>query len=187
MKPPRSVLPGELTLDVRPANAAGSGLEESSREKTPAMVSGRSLDAARKSDFLLLSQPPELREQRDTAKEEVALRVSVIDGGDRMVYTDLRDRKGWAQPLAMNQALRDASPRHDIHETVSGSQARVVRTLERFESGAKGESRAMPATPYQTGKANARSRDSIASVQLETRISKNLPHTNVPSASRRSR
>ena len=104
-----------------------------------------------------------------------------------MVYTDLRDRKGWAQPLAVNQALRDASSRHDVRETVSGSQARVVRTLEGFESKARGESRATSVTPYQTGKANARSRASLAPVQREAKISPNLPNTNVPAASRRSR
>ena len=187
MKPPRSVLPGELTLDGRPENAAGSGREGSSREKALAVVSGRSLDAARRSDFLSSSQPPELRKQRDTAKEEVALRVSVIDGSDRMVYTDLRDRKGWAQPLAVNQALRDASSRHDVRETASGSQARVVRTLERFESGARGESRATPVTPYQMGKANVRSHAFVAPAQRETKISQNLSSTSVLAASRRSR
>ena len=67
------------------------------------------------------------RPVRQGVRTQSLERVSVIDGADRMVYSDIRDRKGWRQPLAAHEALSDANRSSGGS---GGKGARIVQTIE---------------------------------------------------------
>jgi hypothetical protein len=110
------------------------------------------------------SLPPLPAKQGSVANADVALRVSVIDGADRMVYSDVRDRKGWARPLAVNEALRDAGRVPGSQAELSKCPPRVIRELEQRVPSVRSESRPLPeaANPHQIGKANVQGRSLTA-------------------------
>jgi hypothetical protein len=86
-------------------------------------------------------------------------RAAVVDGADRLVYSNRRDGKGWRQPLLERDALNEAR-RHRLGDGAeSGDLARSVRILEAsFTSqpaGTRGPSTNEP-TAYARGKAAAR-------------------------------
>ena len=85
--------------------------------------------------------------------------TAVIDGADRLVYSDLRDRKGWRLPLAESEALAEVR-RHRVGDgTDPGVTARIVRTLETpvalQPAVMHGASTNQP-TPYARGKVAAK-------------------------------
>ena len=43
-------------------------------------------------------------DKTSVSRKAVEVLIAVIDGADRMVYGDTRDRKGWRQPLALGSA-----------------------------------------------------------------------------------
>ncbi|WP_409054118.1 hypothetical protein [Variovorax sp. GrIS 2.14] len=137
------------------------------------MAFGYPLKLGQQPPVLQASLSPLPAKQGSVANADVALRVSVIDGADRMVYSDVRDRKGWAQPLALNEALRDAAQRSGAGDVPSGPQPRVIRELELRPSSPRNES-APTATPYQVGKANVRSPALSAPSRVETKMPKEL-------------
>ena len=152
MKPLRSDSRGEPAPVMRPKNLEGGEWR---------VQGGRSLLRRRAGSH-------------EPAKDEIALRVSVIDGANHMVYTDLRDRKGWVQPLAIDQALQDATRRQDVRDGSTISPPRVVRAYEHLAPSARSASTSATATPYQAGKANARAHVLAPAGQLEAGSLKGL-------------
>lgn len=183
MKPPRSGPPDVPSSAVLPEKADISGLQVSAEVKVAASSQRPELDTRRR-QAVPLSQSDRSFERLGNLDEALALRLSVIDGGDRMVYTDLRDRKGWAQPLVIDQALRDASRYLDATNTVPASPPRVVRAVESLSPRARGVSMPVATTAYQAGKSSARG-GAAASFKPNTSI--NMPTTAGHSAPRRAR
>lgn len=93
-----------------------------------------------------------------SARPEVIVRFSVVDGADRLVYVDTRDRRGWKQPLAAEQVASELRRHRSATDGVSPAAPRTVRTLE-VERPLVAQHRvdSMPAsntpTPYSHGKA----------------------------------
>jgi hypothetical protein len=93
-----------------------------------------------------------------SARPEVAVRVSVIDGSDRLVYVDARDRRGWKQTLAAEQVASELrKPRSPTGDVIS--EPRIVRTLDMAPPHAaveQGSPRTVlnTPTPYSLGKAS---------------------------------
>lgn len=81
--------------------------------------------------------------------------TAVIDGADRLAYSDLRDRKGWRLPLAESEALAEVRRHRSGDGTEPGVTARIVRTLETSvalqPAVTHGASTTQP-TPYARGK-----------------------------------
>lgn len=121
----------------------------------------------------------DLRNRPDSGKGDVAVRVSVIDGNDRMVYSDVRDRRGWAQPLAVNEALREAGRRQGGTDFPANSPPRVILELEQRAPGVRSETRPLPgaASPYRIGKANIQSRSPPVPSQSVAAVAKDLSST----------
>jgi hypothetical protein len=93
---------------------------------------------------------------RDAVRTCTVERVSVVDGADRMVYSEIRERKGWRQPLAAHEALSDARRRGGGDGDHAGEGARIVQTFEgAHERQARASQAGGPpsATPYALGKA----------------------------------
>lgn len=105
-----------------------------------------------------------------SARPEVAVRVSVIDGADHLVHVDTRDRRGWKQPLAAEQVASELRRLPTATEGVSPSEPRTVRTLE-MERPSAPQHRvdSMPAsktsTPYSLGKASISAGPSLSAQQ----------------------
>lgn len=175
MKPPRSADPGMPPPEVLPEKATVAVPAQSPR-----------LDTGRRR-AVLTSEPDRLPGWPGNSEEALALRLSVIDGGDRMVYIDLRDRKGWAQPLAIDQALRDAGRQLDAMATLPASPPRVVRAVEPLPPGARGVSMPASPNPYQAGKSAARRRGAGAAAPFQPGTSTSLSATVAHSTPRRSR
>ncbi len=91
----------------------------------------------------------------------VEVRISVIDGADRMVYRDARDAKGWRQPLALGSAENDARRRNRGDHAVSTSEPRaVITTVAATAQGRTKLAGEVPSisTPYSAGKATVANR-----------------------------
>lgn len=94
-----------------------------------------------------------------SARPEVAVHVSVIDGADRLVYVDVRDRRGWKQPLAAEQVESELRHLPSATDGVTPAMPRTVRTLELGRPLApQHRVDSIPAsktpTPYSVGKAS---------------------------------
>lgn len=89
---------------------------------------------------------------------EVAVRISVVDAGDHMVYSDLRDRRGWQQPLSAAQTARELGRREGALEDRLPVAPRTFKTLELMASSQIGSEPAGPVvsnqSPYRAGKSN---------------------------------
>ena len=89
-------------------------------------------------------------------------RAAVVDGADRLVYSNRRNENGWRQPLAEREAL-DEARRHRLgNGSESGDMARSVRTLETSSKLQPARTRGPSAnepTAYARGKAAARKVD----------------------------
>jgi hypothetical protein len=118
--------------------------------------------------------------------KELALRLSVIDGADKLVYTDLRDRRGWRQALAADQALHDART-GDFRDAVQVSPAKVVIAHEQVQPGATAGPRLVAQSPYQVGKSTARAQPAVAYRQLDARKTVEPPAAQVARPVSRSR
>jgi len=147
------------------------------------MLNGLSNGVDRKSVSLLQRLLAETRKQLDAD----GLQVSVIDGGDQMIYSDTRDRRGWAQPLAASQALQDANSRRDVSASPAASGPRVVRALAGPTPGSKSSSSAAIASPYQFGKAQSPRGCQLALGQLESKTANTASATHAHFATARSR
>lgn len=90
-----------------------------------------------------------------SARPEVAVRVSVIDSADRLVYVDTRDRRGWKQPLAAEQVASKFRKHRAATDGASSPVPRTVRTLERPLVAPQRGAGTVPntPTPYSVGKA----------------------------------
>ena len=178
------------SLPLAPGRAAVSANVATVDTAVPA----RMLDVARKASPQTLEgfktpRFPELRNRHDSSSHDVSVRVSVIDGNDRMVYSDVRERRGWAQPLAVNEALREASRGQGGREVPSSSPPRVIHELEQRRSSVPIESRQMPgaASPYQAGKSNVRSRSATASSQPAATAAKERSASRAPAVATKTR
>lgn len=106
-----------------------------------------------------------------SARPEVVVRVSVIDGADRLVYVDMRDRVGWKQPVAAEQVASELSRLPSATEGVTPAAPRTVRTLEMGRPLAPPHrvDDSMPAsktpTPYGLGKASLSASPSLSAQQ----------------------
>jgi hypothetical protein len=102
-----------------------------------------------------------------SVRPEVAVRVSLIDGADRLVYVDVRDARGWKQPLAIQEAASELRHRPSAVDGVSMSESisepRTVRTAEMAQMARVARPLAPPdqvnsmsvsksPTPYSLGK-----------------------------------
>lgn len=93
-----------------------ASLKEVGERNRPRPVTGSASDA------LLVA--------RDMVSTLSVERVSVVDGADRMAYSETRDRKGWKQPLVAREALSDAGRRGGGDRAHSGEGACIVLTFE---------------------------------------------------------
>ena len=104
-----------------------------------------------------------------SARPEVAVRVSVIDGADRLVYVDIRDRRGWKQPLAAEQVASELRQLPPATDGVSLAEPRTVRTLEMARPSCPQRVDFAPVskapTPYSLGKASISARLSLSAQQ----------------------
>lgn len=105
-----------------------------------------------------------------SARPEVAVRVSVIDGADRLVYVDVRDRRGWKQPLAAEQVESELRRLPSATDGVTPAEPRTVRNLEMGRPLApQHRVDSMPAsktpTPYSLGKASISASPSLSAQQ----------------------
>ena len=187
MKPPPDSSTLQPVSSVNPARPNGAKPNAVSLTNAASVALGSPLKTAQAPRDLPASLSPLPAKQGSVIKTDVALRVSVIDGADRMVYSDVRDRKGWVQPLAVNEALRDAGQRSGGRDVPASPQPRVVRELEVRATGARSEPVSAQPSPHQVGKANVQSRALNASSRVETRMPKKLTVTHQPSAVTRSR
>jgi hypothetical protein len=144
-----------LATDVLPPSAHVSSNDVSRRAGTAAAALERSSDGRKTNDGRSpQAAPPQVRGHRVLVREEVAVRLSVIDGADRMLYSDLRDRKGWEQPLSVQQVLKDARGQQRVGLELP--PPKLVRALERGATSEKGEPSSTARNAYQAGKSGAR-------------------------------
>lgn len=131
----------------------------------------------------------DLRTRRHSGRDDVAVRVSVIDGSDQMVYSDVRDRRGWTQPLAVNEALRGAGRRQGGTDFPASSPPRVIYQAEQRAPGVRSESRPTPGTtsPYQLGKVTVQSRTVTASSQRAASAATGLSVASAPAGASKTR
>ena len=117
---------------------------------------------------------------RDAVRTRSVERVSVVDGGDRMVYSESRDRRGWRQPLAAHEALSDARRRGGGDGDQAGEGARIVQTFEganeRHAMASRAAGPASP-TPYARGKATVLANNSGPLSQSQSSASQQLSRT----------
>lgn len=92
---------------------------------------------------------------------DFAARISVIDAADRMVYSDLRDRRGWQQPLAVGQAVNDVRHGGNHADGTPAAEPRILKTVELTRlapsTGERGRPVVAEPTPYRAGKLRASS------------------------------
>ena len=108
-----------------------------------------------------------------SVRPEVTVRVSVIDGADRLVHVNVQDRKGWTQLLAAQQVANELRGRLDSSSATHGgslSGARTVRALETArtaDSPRRADSVPGPRTPtpYSLGKASVLAGASLSAQQ----------------------
>lgn len=111
----------------------------------------------------------EATEDPRSMRSEVTVRVSLIDGSDRLVYVDVRDGRGWKQPLALEQVASELRHRPPAIDGVSLSEPRTVRTVEAVEMARPLASPdrvnsmfiSKTPTPYSLGKANVTANASL--------------------------
>jgi hypothetical protein len=187
MKPPPDPLTLQPVSGPNPARPISAEPNAVSVAKSVSVALGHSLKLTEPRRVLAASSPQSTGRQSSVANANMALRVAVIDGADRMVYSDVRDRKGWAQPLAVSEALRDAGRHSGVRDVPSSPQPRVVREVEARPSSARSDS--LPTTsPYQVGKASVRGPALNAPSRVETRMPKEVvAAARQPSAVSRSR
>lgn len=94
-----------------------------------------------------------------SARPDVAVRVSVVDGADRLVYVDVRDGGGWTRPWAAEQAASDLRMRSSAVEGAATTESRTFRTREMApplspQRGTPFTTVANTPTPYSFGKAS---------------------------------
>ena len=93
----------------RASNRAGSRDQPSAAPARKLLPASLEQEAQEKARPVAGSASDALLATRDAVRTQSVERVSVVDGADRMVYSETRDRKGWRQPLAAQEALGDAS------------------------------------------------------------------------------
>ena len=118
----------------------------------PATVSSHDVEEKR-SDGRMRQEPAD--------RPGVEMRVSVVDAADRLLYEDLRDKRGWQQPLAAGSAVREARHRSDGDGGLSTLDPRtLMRTTAAKAVPIQNRAGMAPAgtTPYSAGKAGIASR-----------------------------
>lgn len=91
----------------------------------------------------------------------VEMRVSVVDAADRLLYVDLRDRRGWQQPLAAGSAEGEARHRGKSDGGFPASEPRTLITTMAAKAGPSQNNAGVApvgVTPYSAGKAGVASR-----------------------------
>jgi hypothetical protein len=111
----------------------------------PFAIDGWNAGAAKRSNDARWKVSPDKPEARDpfrrdafedprSVRPEVAVRVSLIDGADRLVYVDVRDGRGWRQPLAVQEVASELRHRPStiggVSMSESMSEPHTVRTVE---------------------------------------------------------
>ena len=199
MNPPRSESPLESPREAETQSSAKvAGLYHAIGDRSPAadvaMKSGSS-GAFRRGDPVTPASPRAgvLGDPR-SARPDIAVRVSVIDGADRLVYSDVRDRRGWKQPLAAEQAENEVRRRHLGADGAPLSEPRTVRTLETASAylAINQIDRTPSATrpsPYSLGKSSVSNASKAAQPKLASAPSRSqaLVARSIPQASGMSR
>ncbi len=112
-------------------------------------------------------------------KDQVVEKIQVVDGADRLAYSDTRDNRGWRRPLAAEDAMTTLRSRDRAaaeHGEANASSPKVVRTLETREpaqqagpaAGRSAPSAPPVATPYAAGKASTNT--SVATTTRSTQV-----------------
>ena len=133
------------------------------------------------------SRSTNLQRGRDFGNTDAATRILVIDSNDRVIYGDVRDRKGWAQPLSVNEAFQEATHRHRASDALSSSLPKVVREAEQKVPAVRTNSRAATLSPYQAGKANVQARSLKTPTPSVATATKDCSGAHVPSKATRTR
>jgi hypothetical protein len=137
-------------------------------DRLPVAIDGRNATTAKRSKEARLNVGPDKPEARvpfrrdvfedpRSARPEVTVRVSLIDGADRLVYVDARDGRGWKQPSAIQEVASERRHRPSAIDEVSLSGPRTVRTVEMARplasvDQANSMSVSKSPTPYSLGK-----------------------------------
>ena len=160
MRRPPTVSPLESAQEAETRSIQGGGDPRGALDGRREPTDKRSNDAP--SNVIGPGKPGSRRAARGdanadprSARPEVAVHVSVIDGADRLVYVDVRDRRGWKQPLAAEQVESELRHLPSATNGVTSAEPRTVRTLE---MGRPLAPQPIPAsktpTPYSVGKAS---------------------------------
>jgi hypothetical protein len=158
---PSSPLDATAAATVRPTSEVGRGPKRAGGSDQPsAMPTKKLLPASLKREAGERARPvagSASDPSRATIGGLLVERLSVIDVADRTVYSETRDRKGWRQPLAAEEAFSDARRRGGRDGADGGGAgARIVQTFESEQERRSGLSPAgasdVPAR-YALGKA----------------------------------
>jgi len=108
-----------------------------------------------------------------------AVRIAVIDAADHMVYSDVRDRRGWQQPLSANEAVSEVRTRHAPIDGMPSAEPLTVKTVETVGAAAIADGhvgkRATEPTPYSVGKSRASNVSSASDMKRVTGAVKASP------------
>lgn len=185
-------LDASIAAQVRPVSDLGRGSNRAGRDQASATLPNNLSPArlAREETAPRVAGPAsgDSLAMREAVRTRSVERVSVVDGADRMVYSEIRDRKGWRQPLAAHDALDDARRRGGGDGDHAGEGARIVQTFEGANERQARASRAGgPAspTPYALGKATVSTNNSGRLPHSRSSARQQLSHT--PSTRARTR
>jgi hypothetical protein len=164
----------------RQSNRAGSRDEPSAAPARNLSRASPEREAREKARLVAGSASDAGLATRDAIRTLSVERVSVVDGADRMMYTETRDRKGWRQPLAVQEALRDARRRGAEDGDYAGKGARIVQTFEGEHALQAAIPRVGgPASPtrYALGKASVRANNAGRAPQPQNSARPQQPQT----------
>lgn len=114
----------------RPSNRAGTRDEPSAALARNLFRASLEREAREKARVIAGSTSDAGLATRESVRTQSVERVSVVDGADRMTYSETRGWQGWRQPLAAQEALRDARRRGAEDGDYAGKGARIVQTFE---------------------------------------------------------
>ena len=171
-------LDASTAAQERPTSDLGRGSNRTGGTDQPLAAPAKKLfpaslqhEAREKARPVAGSASDALRATREGTRTLSVERVSVVDGADRMVYSETRDRNGWSQPLAAQEALGDANRTGGGIGARGGEGARIVQTFEgeqeRQAAIARAGAPAAP-TPYALGKASVLANNAGRAAQTQS-------------------
>jgi hypothetical protein len=154
---PSAAAQARPTSDVGHESNRAGGMDLASAAPPANVLSTRlEHEAGKRARPVAGSAPGDMFETRDAVWTRSVERVFVVDGADRMVYGEIRDRKGWRQPLAAHEALSEARRIGVGDGDHAREGTRIVQTSEGAQERQAATSRlGGPPTPtaYAIGKA----------------------------------